>query len=107
MCGRPGGGWLVGMNTIATRHSVDIAPQAAKPGLALLLALLSVPGSTVAWELPAGGFWIGLPLAIAAIVLAVKARRAGVGTGMAAAAMVIAGLMLAMMAVWTVVEMVG
>jgi hypothetical protein len=95
------------MNTTATRQSVDIAPQGAKPGLALILALLSVPGSTVAWELPAGGFWIGLPLALAAIVLATRTRRAGAGTRMATAAIVIAGLMLAMMVVWTAVELVG
>jgi hypothetical protein len=38
------------------------------------------------WELPAGGFWIGLPLAIAAIVIA--------GAMMA---------MMAMMAIWTAV----
>ena len=95
------------MTTTATRQSVDVAPQAAKPGLALLLALLAVPGSTMAWELPAGGFWIGLPLAIAAIVVGMKARRAGNGRTMATVAIVIASLMIAMMAVWTVVDALG
>jgi hypothetical protein len=94
----------------ATRPSIDIAPGSSRPGLALVLALLAVPGSTMAWELPGGGLWIGLPLAVAAIVLGLRARRelAGrTGTGMATAAIVIAGLMVAMMAVWFVVEAVS
>jgi len=42
----------------------------------LTLALLSVPGSTVAWYLlPAGGLLIGFPLGIAAIVLGARARK--------------------------------
>lgn len=69
--------------------------------LALILALLSVPGSTVAWALPAGGFWIGAPLAVAAIVVGRRARADGDGAGMATAAIAIAGSMLAFMLVWT------
>jgi hypothetical protein len=42
------------------------------------------PRVTVAWDLPAGGLYIGLPLAIAAIA--------------------IAGLCVAQMAVWTLVS---
>ena len=57
------------MESTAKRPAVDVGPQRARPGLALLLAVLSVPGSTIAWDLPAGGLWIGLPLAVAAIVL--------------------------------------
>ena len=30
---------------------VDVGPTRARPGLALLLALLSVPGTTVVWDL--------------------------------------------------------
>src|SRR2546428_14156533 len=45
-------------------------------GLALVLAVLGVPGVTIAWDLPAGGFWIGIPLAVAAIVVSVRARPA-------------------------------
>jgi hypothetical protein len=71
------------------------------PGLALLLAILSVPGSTWAWDLPHGGYWIGVPLAVAAIVVA---RRAG-RSGMTISAIVIAGLMLALTTVWTVAEL--
>lgn len=91
----------------AERPAVDVAPSQARPGLALVLALLSVPGSTLAWDLPAGGLWIGLPLAVAAIVLAVRARRILGGSGMALAAIVIAGLMIAQMVVWTLVSVVS
>ena len=51
------------MDSNVTRPAVDLAPDPAHPGLALLLALIAIPGSTVAWELPAGGLWIGVPLA--------------------------------------------
>jgi hypothetical protein len=65
------------MSVSADRPAVDVAPPAARPGLALVLALLAIPGSTWAWDLPLGGLWIGLPLALAAIVLGLRARRAG------------------------------
>jgi hypothetical protein len=42
-------------------------------GIALICGLLGVPGSTIAWNLPAGGYWIGMPLAVVAIVLGVMA----------------------------------
>jgi hypothetical protein len=95
------------MENAVERPSIDIAPQRSRPGLALVLALLAIPGSTVAWDLPAGGLWIGLPLAVAAIVLGLRARRelaGGSGSVMATVAIVIAGLMIAMMVVWFVVE---
>ena len=74
--------------------------------MALALALLSVPGSTLAFDLfDGGGFVIGIPLAVAAIVLGVQARqRSQAGRGTATAAVVIAGLMLAQMAIWTLVS---
>src|SRR3954447_20596076 len=91
------------MQTTAHRPAVDIAPeQAARPGLALLLALLSLPGSTIAWELPAGGLWIGLPLGVAAIVLGIRAQRSLGGSKMAIAAIVLAGLALGQMVVYTI-----
>jgi hypothetical protein len=90
------------MESTATNAGVDIAPKKARPGLALAFAVLSIPGSTLAWDLPAGGLWIGLPLAVAAIVLAVQARRQRIGVGLATAAIVIAGLMIAQMAVWII-----
>ena len=87
------------MDTDVNRPAVDLAPDPARPGLALLLALIAIPGSTVAWELPAGGLWIGLPLGVAAVVLGLQARRRRVGTAMATVAVVIGALALAQMAV--------
>jgi hypothetical protein len=93
------------MESTVSRSGIDLARQPARPGLALALALLSVPGSTIAWDLFDGaGFVIGLPLAVAAVVLGVQARqRSSEGRGKATAAIVIAGLMLVQMAVITVV----
>jgi len=90
------------MSISANRTAVDVAPATTRPGLALLLALLAVPGSTWAWDLPLGGLWIGLPLAVAAIALGLHARRAGSGRMMATAAIVIAGLCIAQMVVYTI-----
>jgi hypothetical protein len=91
------------MERTVNRPAVDVGPHRAKPGLALLLALLSVPGSTIAWDLPAGGLWIGLPLGLAAIVLGIRARRelaGGVGSRMAIAAIVLATLAIGQMVVY-------
>jgi hypothetical protein len=95
------------MSISTNRTAVDVAPAAGHPALALLLALLAVPGTTWAWDLPAGGLWIGLPLAVAAIGLGLRARRAGSGLVMATAAIVIAGLCLAQMVVYTIVSSVS
>jgi len=92
------------MDTTLNRPAVDVGPPQARPGLALVLGLLSIPGSTIAWSLPAGGLWIGLPLGIAAIVLGVRARQAGVRVGMATAAIVLAGLAIAQMVVYTAIS---
>ena len=92
------------MSASTHRAAVDVAPRTARPGLALVLAVLAVPGSTWAWELPLGGLWIGLPLAAAAIVLGVRARREGDRRWMATAAIVLAGLCLAQMALYTIVS---
>ncbi|HLM26639.1 MAG TPA: hypothetical protein VK304_06700 [Thermoleophilaceae bacterium] len=89
------------MSTTVSRSAVDLGEQRARPGLALALALLAIPGSTVAWDLPGGGFVFGLPLAIAAVVLGVQARkRSQSGRGKALAAILIAGAMLVMMVLW-------
>lgn len=97
------------MDQTLNRPAVDVAPEQPRPGLALLLALLSVPGSTIAWDLPAGGLWIGLPLGVAAIVLGVRTRRqlAGRGTGMATAAIVIGALAIGSMVVFTVASLLS
>ena len=86
------------------RPAVDLAPDRARPGLALVLALLAVPGSTISWALPAGGFWIGLPLGIAAIVLGVRARCELHSSRLATAAIVIAALCIGQMTVYTAVS---
>jgi hypothetical protein len=92
------------MESTVTRPAVDVAPDPARPGLALVLALLAIPGSTIAWELPSGGLWIGLPLGVAALVLGLRARRRGVHTGMATVAVAIAALAIGQMVVWTLVS---
>jgi hypothetical protein len=72
--------------------------------LALLLALLGVPGSTIAWDLPAGGFWIGMPLAVAAIVIGLRAHPGAdrVGRRMAVAAIALATVEILFTVSWTV-----
>jgi hypothetical protein len=95
------------MESTVSRPAVDVGTSRPRPGLALLLSLLAIPGSTLAWDLPAGGLWIGLPLAIGALVIGLRARRelgGGRGTGMATAAIAIAALMVVQMAVWTLVS---
>jgi hypothetical protein len=88
------------METTAKGTGVDVGLRRATPRLALVLALLSIPGSTIAWDLPAGGLWIGLPLAIVAIVLGIRARRelaSRAESRMAIAAIVLAVLALGQM----------
>jgi hypothetical protein len=94
------------MESTAEHPAIDIAPERPRPGLALFLAVLSVPGSTIAWELPAGGLWIGLPLGIVAIVFASRALRAPLrrsGTRMAIGAIALAALAIGQMVVYTIV----
>jgi hypothetical protein len=96
------------MESTARRPSIDVAPERSWPGLALFLAVLSVPGSTMAWDtLPGGGLVFGAPLAVAALILGLQAhRRSRAGRGKALAAILIAGAMLAMMVVWAIAESV-
>jgi len=88
----------------STASSIDLSARPVRPVLALVLAVLSVPGSMLTWDtLPGGGFVWGLPLAVAAIVLGVQARRrAETGRGKALAATLIGGAMVAVMIVWTI-----
>lgn len=64
------------MSAHPTRPSVDLAPPPpARPRLALAMALLSIPGVTIAWDIaPGGGFTTGVPLGIVAIVIGQQAR---------------------------------
>jgi Tol biopolymer transport system component len=96
-----------GMTTTASTlnagaaHEIDPLAARRAAGLALVLALGSIPGSTIAWKLPAGGLWLGLPLALAAVVLGLRARHQGAGTGMATAAIAIGALAIGQMVVYS------
>lgn len=76
--------------------AVDLAPNARpRPKLALVLALLSVPGVTITWDLSPVAGLVGTAVGIAAIAVGLKARSllAGAkGTRMATAAVAIATL---------------
>jgi hypothetical protein len=79
-----------------------LAQPRPRAGLALLLAVLGVPGVTIAWDLPKGGYWIGLPLAVAAVVLGLRAlsgagRRA---RGLAIGAIVLGAVEILFTATW-------
>jgi hypothetical protein len=89
------------MSTVTTTAPSDVRRQGR---VALILALLGVPGSTIAWDLPAGGFWIGMPLAVAAIVVGIGALAAPdrQGRRMAIAAIVLASVEILFTAAWTV-----
>lgn len=89
--------------TVTSRPALDVRPRRPGPGVALLLAVLAIPGTTLAWDLPHGGLWIGLPLAAAAVWLGARALRSESGgrRWMAIAAIVVAGLCLAQMLVYT------
>ena len=82
-------------STIATS-----SPPHHRGALALLLAVLAVPGVTLAWGLPKGGYWIGVPLAVAAIVVGIQARSAS--PRLATAAIVLAAIEILFTATWTV-----
>ena len=90
-----------------TVHSVNVQPTATSRAstIALILGILSVPGSILAWDaLPGGGFVWGLPLAVVAVILGVKAVRDGpTGRGAAVGGIILGGAMIAMMVVWTAV----
>ena len=96
------------MSSHSAHPAIDVAPaDRPRPTLALVLGILAIPGSTLAWDLPAGGLYIGLPLAIAAIVLGLRARRQGEGKGRATTGIVLATLCIAQMVIWTAVSLVS
>ena len=117
MCAGPVAHTVAVRNGTDRRPSCPLAPHVpqstsprtapARPRLALALALLSVPGVTVAWDVaPGGGFTTGVPLAIAAIVIGLQARSrlaGATGTRMALTAIAIAALALLSVAFFTAV----
>jgi hypothetical protein len=63
------------MSTHIARPAVDVAPSApARPRLALALALLSVPGVTITWDISGAAGFAGTAVGIAAIILGLQAR---------------------------------
>jgi hypothetical protein len=78
------------------KPAIELAPRpTARPGLALGLALLSIPGVTIAWDIGAVGGVIGVAVGIAAVVVGLQARAAlagAKGTTMATVAIAIATL---------------
>ena len=92
------------MSNSTSQHStapVEIDRPFDRSTIALVLAVLSVPGSILTWDvLPGGGFVWGAPLALTAIALAVPSLPAS--RGKATIALVVAGAMLLMMVAWTV-----
>jgi hypothetical protein len=93
-------------NSISGRSAapVELDRTGDRSILALVLAVLSVPGSIVTWDvLPGGGFVWGAPLAVAAVGLGLASLRAN--RGRAIAAVVIAGAMIAMMVIWTIASL--
>jgi hypothetical protein len=96
-------------STTTARSGVDLTASKTYPVLSLILAVISIPGSTLSWDLfDAGGFVLGFPPAIAAVVLGVRHLQ-GPATddrGKAKAAVAIGAAMLVMMVVWTVAESV-
>jgi hypothetical protein len=99
--------WLPSVASMTTHTTTGAAVTTRDHStLALILGLLSVPGSILTWDLlPGGGFVWGAPVALAAVVLGVQSRSQG--RGKAIAGIVLGGAMLAMMLVWTVVASLG
>lgn len=93
---------------------VDVAPsrRLGAAHLALALAFISLPGSLLPWDwFAAGGLVVGVPLAVAAIVAGVRARRdapADSGTArIALSAIVLAIAVLLIPVVWMAVANVA
>jgi hypothetical protein len=89
-----------------TASTQTLPASRPRPGLAFVLALLGIPGVTLAWDLPHGGFWIGVPLAIAAVVLGVRALDSS-RRRLAIAAVVLGAIELLFTATWTVVAAIS
>lgn len=92
-----------------TNEPIDVARGGGRLAIvAFWLAVLAVPGVFFTWDLlPMGGFLTGVPLAIVAVVLGLRARRRTDGRRSAAAtaAVVLGAACLVFVAVWSGVEL--
>jgi hypothetical protein len=93
------------MSTPLTATASAGPTRGGRPRLALLLGLLGIPGVTLAWDLPHGGYWIGLPLAVAAMVLGARARSTS--PRLAWAAIALGAIEILFTASWLVVALLG
>jgi hypothetical protein len=95
------------MSQATARPAVDLASSTpARPVLALALALISVPGVTIAWDIGVAAGLAGVMVGIAAIVIGLQARArlAGApGTRMATVAVAVASLAIASVVFFLVV----
>jgi hypothetical protein len=97
------------MTNYSSARGVDIAARsdgrsARTSYVALLLGVLSVPGSILTWDsrLPGEGFVWGLPVAVAAVVAGVLALRGhAAGRWAAVTGLVLGGAMALMIVLWT------
>ena len=93
----------------AGARGVDVAARTPSrlSYVALVLGILSVPGSILTWDsgLPGEGWVWGLPVAVAAVVVAIMAlRRRAPGRGAALTGLVLGGAMTAMIVLWTLLD---
>jgi hypothetical protein len=87
---------------------VDVAATTSRlPYVALVLGILSVPGSVLTWDsgLPGEGFVWGLPVAVAAVATGVAAVRSTATARWAAyAGLLLGAAMTLMLIVWTAAD---
>jgi hypothetical protein len=87
---------------------VDVAASSSRlPYVALILGILSVPGSILTWGsgLPGEGFVWGLPVGVAAVAVGIAALRGGAAARWAAyVGLALGAAMTLMIIVWTVVD---
>jgi hypothetical protein len=93
------------MSTTETRH-IDVAParRPALPYIALGLGVVALVLSFIAWDwFDWGGVVLGVPVAVAALLMGLRARREGArGLGTAAVALAVAVVLIPV--VWTIAE---
>jgi hypothetical protein len=87
---------------------IDVAASSSRlPYVALILGIISVPGSILTWDsgLPGEGFVWGLPVAVAAVAVGIAALRGRAAARWAAyTGLALGAAMVLMIVVWTVVE---